>query len=156
VGSTFAIYLPLVRVQQRPVLPTLPVMDAHAPSGTILVVEDEIVTRKLIGLMLERLGYAVLAAEDGMQALEIFDQYHQTIVLVICDVVMPRMNGWETIAAIRQRAPHLPVILASGFSEAQVMDGHQEDAALSFLEKPFRFNVLQERIARMLRNTTVH
>lgn len=156
VGSTFSIYLPLVRAFEMPVLPMMPVTDEQVPRGTILVVDDEIVTRKLVGLMLEHLGYTVLAAEDGLQALELFDQHHQTIVLVICDVVMPRMNGWETIAAIRQQFPHLPVILASGYSEAQVMDGRQEDADLSFLEKPFRFNQLRDRIARMLRTTTAH
>lgn len=154
-GSTFAVFLPLVQIsgmQQRPVAP---VTMALPTSGTILVVEDEIVTRKLVSEMLGRLGYTVLEAQDGLQALELFAQHRHSIVCVICDVIMPRMNGWETVAALRQHAPHLPIILASGYSEAQVMDGRQEDTALSFLEKPFRFNQLRQRIAAMLHEPTV-
>lgn len=152
-GSSFAIYLPLVQESEFHAPPAIAVELPHITSGTILVVEDEIVTRRLVGEMLGRLGYTVLEAEDGLQALEVFDRHHEDIVCVICDVVMPRMNGWETIAAIRQRSPQLPVILASGYREAQVMDGRQQDAALTFLEKPFRFNQLRERIATMLRET---
>lgn len=154
-GSLFAVFLPLVQATgvQQPAEAFLAV--SPAASGTILLVEDEIVTRKLVGEMLGRLGYAVLEAHDGVQALELFAQHRDSIICVISDVVMPRMNGWETVAAIRQQAPHLPIILASGYSEAQVMDGRQQDPALSFLEKPFRFSRLRERIATMLPQSDV-
>ncbi len=149
-GSIFRVYVPLVQVDEvciaQPVAPLLP----QTTSGTVLVVEDEIMTRQLLNDMLGRLGYQVLEAEDGLQAIEVFDQHQDAIDCIICDIVMPRMNGWEAVAVIRQRSPHVPIILASGYNEAQVMDGRQQDTFLTFLEKPFRFEKLQEKIAVML------
>ena len=65
----------------------------------------------------------MLQAEDGVEALEMFSQHQDDIRCVLCDLTMPRMNGWETLAALRSLAPGIPVILASGYDEAQVMAG---------------------------------
>ena len=72
-------------------------------------------------IMLTRLGYVVLEAKDGVEAVEIFQQHQDEISCVLSDLTMPRMNGWETLAALRKISPKIPVILSSGYDEAQVM-----------------------------------
>ena len=68
---------------------------------------------------------------------------------------MPRMNGWETVAALRQLAPDLPVILSSGYNEAQVMAGDHPELPQAFLSKPYEHKELVNAIARVLTNEKV-
>ena len=91
--------------------------------GTLLLIEDEPVLRKIVANSLTRLGFTVLAAKDGVEAVEVFRQHQGEFRLVLSDLTMPRMDGWETLAALRKLAPNLPVILSSGYNEAQVMAG---------------------------------
>ena len=67
------------------------------------------------------MGFTLLTARDGIEALEVFRQHREDICCVITDLTMPRMDGWETLAALRQLQPTLPVILASGYDKGQVM-----------------------------------
>ncbi|MGE4402581.1 MAG: CHASE domain-containing protein [Desulfobulbus sp.] len=149
-GSTFKVYFPLVRLNTVQAPQKTDDVSRKTGGGTILVVDDEEIIRRIEGEMLERLGYVVVEAANGVEAIEIFRQYQGTIDCILCDVVMPRMNGWETIAAIRQQAPDIPVILASGYNEAHVMVGHNEISVQAFLEKPFLFSKLKEVLAGIL------
>ena len=103
----------------------------------MLVVDDEPAVRKGVTFMLERLGFSVFAAEDGVEAVEIFRRHGETIRCVVCDLTMPRMGGWQTLEALRALAPGLPVILASGYSQAEVMEGEHPEKPQAFLGKPF-------------------
>lgn len=100
--------------------------------------------------MLSVMGFTVLRAMDGIEAVQVFRQYKDEIRFVLSDVAMPRMNGWETLLALRQKRPGIPVILASGFSEEQVMDGDHPESPHAFLAKPYGFNTLRETIGRIL------
>ena len=92
-------------------------------SGTVLVIEDEEVLRTMAGAMLESFGFSVLQAKDGVEALEVFGKHQSEIKFVLSDLTMPRMNGWETLTALRKLQPDIPVILASGYDKAHVMEG---------------------------------
>jgi two-component system, cell cycle sensor histidine kinase and response regulator CckA len=120
----------------------------------VLVVEDEPAVRATVSLALKRFGYTVLAAKDGVEAVEVFRQRLGEIRCVLCDLTMPRMNGWETLAALRKLSPGIPVILSSGYSEAQVMEGHHPDLPQAFLNKPYQFAALAAAITRVLANKT--
>ncbi len=149
-GSVFQVFLPLSAeaVSQKPV----PV--AHAPKtaggGTMLVVEDELVVRKVVMLALQRLGFAVLEAADGVEAVEVFRQHRDEISCVLCDLSMPRMDGWETLTALRQLTPGIPVILASGYSETEVMERDHLELPQAFLSKPYQIQALGDAIRRAL------
>jgi len=149
-GSVFRVFFP---VSAEPV-PQKPVQRAQnlkmAGGGTVLVVEDEPSVRKSVTLALTRLGFTVLAAEDGVEAVEIFREHQDEIRLVLCDLTMPRMNGWETLTALRQIAPGVPVILSSGYSEAQVMDGNHPELPQAVLSKPYEFKALADAIRQIL------
>ena len=118
----------------------------------MLVVEDESAVRKMVTLALQRLGFTVLAAEDGVEAVAVFRQHRDEIRCVLCDLTMPRMNGWETLTALRKLAPGIPVILASGYSEAQVMEGDHPELPQAFLSKPYDRKALMNAISQVLGN----
>jgi CheY-like chemotaxis protein len=92
----------------------------------------------------------VLAAKDGVEGVEIFRQHQDEIRFVLCDLTMPRMDGWATLAALRRLAPGIPVILASGYDEASVMAGEHPEWPQAFLSKPYGFKELREAIGRTI------
>ncbi|MBW1678475.1 MAG: response regulator [Deltaproteobacteria bacterium] len=108
-------------------------------SFRILLVDDEEVAHKSIGGFLEDLGYHVLIAENGKQALDIL-QKENRIGLVISDVKMPVMNGLELLKSIRNQERRMPVILISGYVEALRL------GACDYLKKPINLNNLMARI----------
>jgi PAS domain S-box-containing protein len=150
-GSVFRVYFPLTTEQVHR-QPDRVVEVADLPSGgvTLLVVDDEEMVRKSAVKMLMWQGFSVLAAKDGVEAVEIFRQHADEIRCVLCDLTMPRMDGWETLTALRQLAPGLPVILASGYSEAHVMAGDHPERPQAFLNKPYGLQQLQQAIRQAL------
>ena len=119
-------------------------------NGTILVVDDDAMLLESTGAMIERMGFTVLAAKDGIEAVEVFRQHMDEIRCVLTDLTMPRMDGWETLTALRRLAPALPVILASGYGKAQVLSGAHPDRPQVFLEKPFGLQRLRDALGQAL------
>ena len=168
-GSTFRVFLPVSgeEVPRRPDkvgndgncgdtlqqgVPTIPSPIVMEGSRTILLVDDEEMVRDMAAAMLKHLGFTVLEAKDGIEAVEVFRQRQNEICLVLCDLTMPRMNGWETLTALRKLAPDIPVILASGYDEAQVMAGDHPEWPQVFLGKPYKLKGLSDAIGQALVN----
>jgi CheY-like chemotaxis protein len=107
--------------------------------GSVLVVEDEEGVRDVVARMLERMGYQVVAAEDGVSALERLEERGSPMAAVLLDLSMPRMGGSEALQHIRERFPDLPVVLMSGYTEQDVASELVDRAggAVTFLQKPF-------------------
>ena len=118
--------------------------------GTVLMIEDEEQVRNMAQSMLTYLGYTVLEAKDGVEAMEIFQQHRDEIRCVLSDLTMPRMDGWETLAALRRLSPDIPVILSSGYDEARVMTGEHPERPNAFLGKPYQLKGLNDTINRVL------
>jgi signal transduction histidine kinase/CheY-like chemotaxis protein len=150
-GSIFRVHIPLTTEVVRRAPQDVPATRELPECGTVLVVEDEDVVRDMVTVMLTRLGFTVLAAKNGVEAVDVFRDHVKTIVCVLLDLTMPRMNGWTTLTALRQIAPGVPVILASGYSEAQVMAGAQSERPQAFLAKPYRREQLCEAIRQATR-----
>ena len=150
-GSVFRVYLPLT----AEAVPRQPETLAKAPElkrgGTVLLVEDEEMVRNVAAAMLERLGFGVRSVKDGVEAVEVLQQRTDDIQCVLCDLTMPRMNGWETLTALRHLAPGIPVILASGYSEAQVMEGAHPELPQAYLRKPYPMAELKDALAKAMR-----
>jgi CheY-like chemotaxis protein len=115
------------------------------------VVDDEPSLRKIVANAIKGMGFTVLTAQDGVEAVEMFQQHLKEIRLVICDLTMPRMGGWETLTALRNLSPGIPVILASGYSEAQVMAGNHPELPQAFLSKPYEYESLNDAIKRVIK-----
>ncbi|MFH1985356.1 MAG: ATP-binding protein [Pseudomonadota bacterium] len=155
-GSTFRVYLPMpLEDVARPPDKTSRSL-AMEGSGTVLLVEDEEMMRSMATTMLSRLGFKVFAAKDGLEALELFRDRRDDIHVVLCDLSMPRMNGWETVAALRLIRPDIPVVLASGHDESRVFSGGHPDTRYQiFLHKPYQKAALKDAIDRAMVGTAV-
>jgi two-component system, cell cycle sensor histidine kinase and response regulator CckA len=149
-GSAFRIYFP-VSVETVPIpLEKAQEIPEIAESGSVLLIEDEDQVRNLAKIMLIRMGYKVLEAKDGMEAIEIFQQHQDEVRCVLSDLTMPRMSGWDTLAALRKLSPGIPVILSSGYDEAQVMAVEHTERPNAFLGKPYQLKGLRETVRRVL------
>jgi PAS domain S-box-containing protein len=135
-GTTFKILLPAGPVSAELSVLEAPV-DAWRGSGTALLVDDEETVRTVGAEMLEEMGFQVLTAEDGRQALDVYRQ-HPGIRLVLLDLTMPRMDGEQTLRELRQMDPAVQVILASGFSEQEVGQKFVGQGLVAFIQKPYR------------------
>ena len=159
-GSVFRIFLP-VSTEEPPIQHDLPAI-SEAPAGkaekvskvegggTVLLIEDEEPVRNIAKKMLTRLGYTVLEAKNGVEAVEIFQQHQDEICCVLSDLTMPRMDGWDTLAALRKLSPDIAVILSSGYDEAKVMAEEHTEIPNAFLGKPYQLKGLRETINRVL------
>jgi two-component system, cell cycle sensor histidine kinase and response regulator CckA len=122
--------------------------------GTVLLVEDEEMVRNIAEAFLRHLGFTVLAAKDGVEALEGFLQRKDEIHCVLCDLTMPRMNGWETLKALRALRPDIPVVLASGYDKAEVMAGKHAELPQAFLHKPYTLADLKAALGAAMRTSS--
>ncbi len=152
-GSTFKVYFPMAGEALVPPPPPTERVEARE-GGAVMVVEDEDNVRQIAASMLKRLGFAVVEAADGAEAVALFHQHQAQIRCVICDLTMPVMDGWQTIAALRALRPGLPVVLASGYDKAQVMGGDHTELPQEFLGKPFQLTELKAAVHRALTSGT--
>jgi len=150
-GSTFRIFLPLSdKPMPRSVVEPRHDTQTFKHGGCALLVEDHENLRKIVAIMLERIGFEVVSAKDGAEAVKRFSENKDAFRLVLSDLNMPVMNGWETIAALRAIRPDIPVILASGYDEAQAMAGMHTDLPNAFLHKPYDLSTLKKTLTRLL------
>ncbi len=146
-GSTFLVRLPLIEQGGELAPDDSPVDVAARGKGLVLMVEDEPQVRALTSRVLTQLGYDVLAAEDGTEALALAASHHGPIALLLTDMVMPRMGGGELVRRMRELHPDIPVLLMSGYSEELVAAEHPDHP---FLAKPFTPAELAEAVRRVL------
>jgi DNA-binding response OmpR family regulator len=116
----------------------------------ILIADDEQKIRKLVGDFLKKSGYDVVEAEDGDQAYELFQANRNDINLIILDIMMPGLNGWEVCRKVREISD-VPVILLSARSEEFDMLTGYENGADDYVTKPFSPGVLVKRVEALLR-----
>ncbi|MCA1793985.1 MAG: PAS domain S-box protein [Desulfobacteraceae bacterium] len=120
-------------------------------SGTVLLIEDEASVRYMVKAMLTRLGYAVIEAQDGVEAVRLFQEHQNEIDCVLSDLTMPRMNGWETLTELRRMGADVPVILASGYDKESVMAGDHPELPQAFLNKPYSMAALKDVLVEVIR-----
>ncbi len=118
-------------------------------SETLLLIEDVEEVRDLAELILSDLGYSVLAASDGMQAIQLFESASGGVDIVLSDVVLPGMRGTEVYKVIKRRNPNQKVIFMSGYINDQVLQSELGGNDVPFLPKPFT----TEELARIVRDT---
>ena len=119
-------------------------------SGTVLIADDEAVVRAVGQQMLERLGFSVLTASDGREALEVFGERADEIVCVLLDLTMPHMDGEEAFREMQRLHPGVRVILCSGYNEQDATQRFAGKGLAGFIQKPFTMTALKERIVDAL------
>jgi PAS domain S-box-containing protein len=149
-GTTFTIYLPASEkeaVQEKKVTARM-----IKGTGTILLIDDEKMMLAVGGEMLEELGYRVLSAMSGREAIEVFQKDQDQIDLVIMDMIMPGMGGGETFDRLREIKPDVKVLLSSGYSINGQATKILKRGCDGFIQKPFNMNQLAEKIQKIRAN----
>ena len=118
---------------------------------SILVVDDEARMRKLIKDFLTNKGYHILEAEDGEKALEIYQENKSKIMLILLDVMMPKLDGWSVLRQIRQENKELPIIMLTARGEEQDELFGFELGVDEYISKPFSPKILVARIEAILK-----
>jgi len=152
VGTTFTVSFPAGSV--APVSPGLEESsEAVGGSETVLLAEDEPSVRELAVRVLSRAGYRVLVAEDGAEAVRLFEEHDGTIDLLVIDVVMPRCGGVEAYARMSARRPGLPALFCSGYA-AMAERGQSFPEDLTLLSKPYTPDQLLRSVRERLQSVT--
>ncbi len=147
-GSSFTLYLPVFETAESPRPPQMLERETDGRER-ILVVDDETVVRNLAERILSRAGYKVFTCENGAEAADFYRTAHASIDAVILDMIMPRLNGIDTLAELRRVNPDVKVVFLSGYAE-NIGDTLREYGAAGFIQKPFQMQELLEGIRRVL------
>jgi len=149
-GSSFSVYLPHLTGSVK--VETADPQRRTAPKGTgaVLVVEDQPDVRSLTAMVLRGLGYEVLEAADGNQALSLAARQAGPIRLLITDVIMPGINGKELAAQLSASQPSIKVLFMSGYTDRVAIESETADHSVAFLQKPFTPDKLMDLVHRML------
>jgi CheY-like chemotaxis protein len=139
-------------ITARPERPTLANSAPHEEPTpeTILVVEDDVGVRAVISRTLGRLGYEVLAAEGGEEAIEIIRRHEGPIDLLLTDIMMPGMNGMEVGTEVARSRPGIPIFYMSGYADQELVRRGLLDPSTHFLQKPFSPQELGSRVREVL------
>ncbi|HXA14535.1 MAG TPA: response regulator, partial [Opitutaceae bacterium] len=144
----FSLYFPA-----SPELAAEPVAPAEKPAAAsaervILLVDDEETLLHALSHILERSGCRVLKARDGIEAVEVFRQRHAEIGLVLCDLGLPRMSGWEAFMKMRDLVPAVDAIFMSGHLEENLQAEIIKSGARGYLQKPFAISEVLSAVNR--------
>jgi len=150
-GTTFRVYLPASGAQRQTVAAPAPKEKATLHSGTVLVVDDEEMVRRLARLALRRRGYEVLEAADGFQALEVLRSCETPPRLVLLDIAMPVMGGDELVPILADRYPDMKILISSGHPEEETGEGMLAAGLVAgYLQKPYTSTTLGDRVGEIL------
>lgn len=149
-GTTITVYFPHAESVTRPAAASADAGEAPGHRGTIMVVEDEDDVRHLLADVLSRSGYRVLDAGHGPDALRLAEQHDGRIDLVISDMVMPQMDGWEVARRMAVLRPEAKVLFMSGYSADVSLARRLSTSQVAFLSKPFTPTALRLKVRTLL------
>jgi PAS domain S-box-containing protein len=150
-GTTFRVFFPAKLHPQCAISATpVPAAAARTASGMILLVDDEPGVRDTASKLLARLGYQVLCAADGAQAIHLFRNQAPRVSGILLDLTMPHLDGVQTLAEIRRIRADVPVIISSGYSETDVLQRFEGLKVNGFIPKPYTLEGLRATLAKHL------
>ena len=151
-GVTVRVTLPAAS-RAAPRVPKTEEAPIEPGSGTILVVDDDLMVRRAVAMTLRGLGYLTFEAASGQEAVELYRRYHREIRAVMLDVIMPGMSGRATFDAMRDFDPAVTVLLMSGYAKNEDVQALLEQGARGFVMKPYSVEVLARSLAEAIRLT---
>jgi len=154
-GTTFKVYMPIQKSDSSRDEDST-VSTPSSPwngSGTVLLVEDEEQVRLIAKALLKRFGFTVLEAVNGKEALELYRKNATDITLVVTDMGMPIMDGYELFNELKKLKPELPIIISSGYGDAEVSSRIDMDKIAGLISKPYGSDQLREVLKKALEGT---
>jgi len=152
-GSSFTIYLPVQAGVEAETQTGESTSGPWQGYGTVLLAEDEDTLRLIVKSMLKRLGFQVLEASDGLEALKLYREHAAKITLVLTDIGMPIMDGYQLISELKMLKPELPVVVSSGFGDTVISERIKNKELAGLISKPYRFDELKEVLKSVFENT---
>jgi len=150
-GATVSLYYPVLPVPSS-APPAKEVVEPERGLGeTVLVVEDEEMLLDLLKVFLEENGYKVLTAADGMEAVEVYEKHVQEIRVVLSDMGLPKLGGWEAFRRMKLINPSVRCILASGYFDPDLRTEMINEGAVDFVQKPYIPSVILSYITAAIR-----
>ena len=154
-GSRFTVYLPASHKS----LPAKHAVASAPPvswtgSGTILLADDEEMVREVAVMMLESLGFTVIAVADGQQAIQALGKPDNAIRAIVLDVTMPEMGGIDVCNALRKQGVELPIVLSSGYNQKEGEGEFPAGDGVYFLKKPYRLDALRSLMREVFPSET--
>jgi CheY-like chemotaxis protein len=149
-GTTFRLLFPCSEKPLPPKNDTEAEVAQWRGGGTVLLVDDEAAVLRIGSRMLETLGFDVLTAVDGIEAVALYREHKDEISLVILDVTMPRMGGEEAFEEIRKINDNAVIILSSGYDERDAVNRFATRGLAGFIHKPYEFETLKRMVSRAL------
>lgn len=150
VGTCFRVYLPLYLSEPEADVPSTEPQKLSAGQGRILVVDDEEVVRELVTDMLETLGYEVITAVDGQEAIEQYREKKNEIDLILLDMIMPRLGGKDCFMELKRMNPEVRAVLSTGYSRDGAAQEILDQGMMGFIQKPYRINQLSEVVSEAM------
>jgi CheY-like chemotaxis protein len=147
-GTTFEIVLPAAPEGEE-AKPAAPPLESRRGTETILVAEDEPGVRNLVCEMLEQLGYTVLRAADGFEALRVLEE-RRSVDVLLTDVIMPALGGPELAKRVRALVPGTKVIYMSGYTDDTLASYGLSQPDTAYIQKPFTPAALAEKLSQVL------
>ncbi len=148
-GTTFRVYLPLVRGPSSPV-DTAQQLEIPRGSETILMVEDDPGVRRAGVRMLKGLGYTVLEARDATEAFERLREHAGTVALLLTDVVLPGMGGRDLAEQVRREHPHIKVLFTTGYTDDVILQHQLISRNVTILQKPYTRSTLARGVRTVI------
>jgi PAS domain S-box-containing protein len=149
-GTTVRVFFPLAREDQPLAELAPPPSSLRGGEEHVLLVEDEEGLRRVAQRALEKVGYKVVTAGDGMEALEVYRRRPSDIQLIITDVVMPKLGGVALYRALRQEGHGVRFLFTSGYAADEILQGDLADGDLALLQKPWTLADLTHRVREVL------
>ena len=149
-GSTFRVLFPAIATPSERIPAGKGAQEEWRGHGTILMVDDDEGVRKVTATLLEKVGFTVLTAADGGQAVEIFKQHADEIAGVVLDLTMPVMDGEETFRQLRRIRKDVRVLLSSGYNEQELAIQFAGKGFAGFMHKPFLRKTLMSHLRHLL------
>jgi CheY-like chemotaxis protein len=153
-GTSISLYFPVLPVEEI-ASPAKQVTEPIRGSGEmILLVEDEEMLLDLLQALLEESGYRVLTAKDGMEAVDIYKSHAEEISIVLSDMGLPKLGGWEAFRRMREVNPNVRCILASGYFDPDLRIEMIKEGAIDFIQKPYVPKVILAHINEAIHDGT--
>jgi two-component system, cell cycle sensor histidine kinase and response regulator CckA len=149
IGTTVSVYVPAIESSATQAATTA---RPKLQRGTehILVIDDEYPVRNVLAVSLQHLGYEVVTAASGVEALELLPQLSRPIDLVLLDMLMPNLPGEKVFVKLREMAPQLKVLVMSGYSSEEAVESILKNGGVGFIQKPFTIEELASKVRQCL------
>jgi two-component system cell cycle sensor histidine kinase/response regulator CckA len=148
-GTTFKVYFPCADQEAETNVTTA--AETWRPTGTVLVVDDEPIVRDVVEGALKQLGFQVLTAADGLEAVAMFQAHAEDLICVVLDLEMPKMGGGQALGEIRKLREDMPILLTSGYPEEAAAERFASTGRVGFIQKPYGVDALEEQMLLLLK-----